>query len=290
MYVLCNMLYTGIMIIAVDIGGTKTIVAALGDSGRILSEERITTSHNINEFTKDLLRLLQTATQGQTPTAISIASAGLVDSQKGLIIHSPNLTWTNFPIRDALSQTYQCPIYLENDASIAALASVKALKTTPTLALYVTIGTGIGTSIIMNGHLYPALSRSEAGHMVFETAEGLKSWESFASGRAITKQLGRLAADITDPQDWQSVAEHLAVGLRTLIPAIRPDVVILGGGVGTYFHSYSKQLEQLLQEQIPKFIPLPTLVQANDPEKAVIHGCYHYVIDDRNNTEIAQTA
>lgn len=265
------------MIIAVDVGGTKTLLVTFDGKGQVLHEDRFPTPSDPQEFLKELKSRL-TAFDGQ-PEILSVAVPGLVDVSNGVIEYLPNLGWAGLALRTELAQYMHCPIFIENDANIAGLGATHALEAMPRLSLYITIGTGIGTGVITNGAIDPALSRAEAGHMVFETERGLfQTWEQFASGRAITKEFGQLAADITSPQDWEKIASHLSVGLRVLIPALQPEVVIVGGGVGAHFSQFVEPLQQQLRSQIPAFIPMPRLLQAIDAEKAVIHGCYFYAL------------
>lgn len=68
-------------------------------------------------------------------------------------------------------------------------------------------------------------------------------------------------------------------GFLAVIPVIQPDVIIIGGSIGTYFDQYQAQLKGILKEKLPPHIPLPKLVQAKHPEQAVIYGCYYYALD-----------
>lgn len=267
------------MIVAVDIGGTKTIVAGFDSSGKMISEERVSTAKDTEEFSATLLSLLERFPANEVE-AISAAAPGLIDIDAGVVVYSPNLKWENYPIREILSKRFSCPIYLGNDAHIAGIGATHALDDIPELSLYISVGTGIGIGIISNGKIDPAFSRSEAGHMVFQTENGLQTWEEFASGRAITKRFGRLAAELQDEAEWQIIADQLAVGLRVLIPALQPDIVIVGGGIGAHLEHFENPLIKALQTQLrePKLIKLPPIIKAIDPEKAVIHGCYYHAL------------
>jgi glucokinase len=64
-----------------------------------------------------------------------------------------------------------------------------------------------------------------------------------------------------------------------VIPTLQPDVIIIGGSIGTYYPRYSTDLKALLKERLPDHIPLPRLVQAKHPELAVLYGCYYYGVD-----------
>lgn len=268
------------MIVAVDVGGTKTLVVPLDDKGKMAKPViRITTPNDPSIFLLELKKILSTFDPSSIEEIV-IGVPGIVNSD-GMILRCGNLPWNNFALKKILSVDYHCPIFVQNDAKLAGLAETNALKEMPPLSLYVTIGTGIGTGIITHGKLDTALSLSEAGHMVLLTPSGLDTWENFASGHAIAKRLGYEAHEIVDKQDWKKIAENIATGLMALIPALQPDIVIIGGGIGLYFEQYSQHLHQVLEKNIPDFINLPFIKQAVHPYEAVLYGCYYYATHQR---------
>lgn len=276
------------MIVAVDIGGTKTLAALFDEHGKVIAEKRILTNKNIQLFLQDLRTLLKEVAPNPAQ-AISIAAPGQINTKEGAIVYSPNLKWHNVALVHELMKEYSCPIYLQNDANIAGLGATRTMRTVPPLVLYVTIGTGIGTGVIINGHVNPALEHGEGGHMVFATQHGLREWEAFASGRAIYQRFGRLASDITNPADWQRVADALLVGFRVLIPILQPNLILIGGGVGTYFEHFQLPLQKMLRQEIPQFIPIPPIQKVAQPEKAVIYGCYYHALDSLQHNRTTPT-
>jgi predicted NBD/HSP70 family sugar kinase len=191
------------------------------------------------------------------------------------------LPWTNFNIAAELAGVLgDAPVFIENDAKLAGLGETRFLKNIPNQSLYVTISTGIGTGIITYGHIDPALHNSEGGHALVEYDGVVQRWENFASGQAIYKVYGKYARDITSKRAWYQIADRISRGFLAIIPVLQPDVIIIGGSIGTYFDRYGKQLEGLLKEKLPPHIPCPKIVQAKYPELAVIYGCYYYAIDN----------
>jgi predicted NBD/HSP70 family sugar kinase len=269
------------MIVTIDIGGTKTLIVYFDILGKPIKEVRFATEHSPEEFLAHLdLELAQFTTD--EIKAIAVAAPGMIDSKAGIILYSPNLKWKNIELTAHLSERFHCPIYLGNDANFAGLGAVQALDAIPPLALYITIGTGIGTGLIIDGDIHPAVTHAEGGHMLFQTEQGLQEWEQFASGKAIAARYKRLAIDIQEDSHWKQIAFQLVVGLRALIPALQPNIIIFGGGVGTQFDRFTGHLQTQLRAELPAFIPLPTFIQAIDPEKAVIHGCYYYALTHQN--------
>ncbi|MGI0134968.1 MAG: ROK family protein, partial [Candidatus Micrarchaeaceae archaeon] len=99
-------------------------------------------------------------------------------------------------------------------------------------------------------------------------------WESFASGHAIVQRFGKKAADITDPATWQRIAHDLAMGFVELIAIAQPQIIVIGGGVGTYYDRFEPFLLQELQQIKNPLIDLPIIRKAARPEDAVLYGCY----------------
>lgn len=262
------------MIIAVDIGGTKTLVASFHGERSITNEERFPTPHDPKEFLKELLAVLERF-RAKDAQAICLAAPGIIGAD-GTVLRCSNLPWTNFELRKLLSESYGCPIFVNNDAKLAGLAETHSLKEAPPLSVYVTVSTGIGTGIIIRGRLDAALSRSEGGYMVFQTSQGPMAWEKLASGHAIRDHFGKMAVDIHDPKDWHEVVERLTLGFETLIPLLQPQVIIIGGSVGTYFERFGHLLTEALRTRIPTYIDMPRIVQAQHPQEAVVYGCYYY--------------
>src|SRR5690606_25422172 len=139
----------------------------------------------------------------------------------------------------------KAPVLIENDANLAGLAEARMLDPTPVSSLYVTISTGIGTGVITNGHIDPGLRLSEGGRALIEYDGSVREWESFASGKAIYTIYGKFARDITNKRHWDQIADRISRGFLAAIPLIQPDVIIIGGSIGTYFQRYGKQLEAI---------------------------------------------
>jgi glucokinase len=130
--------------------------------------------------------------------------------------------------------------------------------------------------LVLNGELHTGLDRSEGGHIVIKTTDGWQSWESLASGRSIMRRFGKKAADITDPDTLHAIANDLALGFQAIIPTLQPDLIIIGGSVGTYFERYGHLLQEILRRRLHDVVDVPPIKKATHPEEAVLYGCYHY--------------
>lgn len=266
------------MVITVDIGGTKTLVASFSGH-ELVREDRFATPREADSFFADLFPLLK-AHAGQHPQlqAISIAAPGIIDHHKGSVKRFGNLPWVDLPLKQLLrDQGYDCPILLDNDANLAALNEAHCFSPIPQTCLYITVSTGIGGGVIINGRITPPLSNTEPGHMMLRRGRDYVKWQDVASGRALVERTGRRASQLKDAGLWREHAGYVADGLLTLIPTLQPSVVVIGGGVGAYLHRHwLLPLEEILQERMPSFIDIPPIVQAEQPDEAVIYGCKIY--------------
>lgn len=266
------------MLIAVDTGGTKTLIALFGDDGRVRETIKLPTPKNQIEYVELVKNTLQKNFAELKIDAIMIALPGIV--KNGVALWCNNLKWKNFDAANVFKGTLgRTPVFIENDANLAGLAETRSIHPLPTLVLYVTVSTGIGTGIITEGAIDPALRYSEGGRTIIEFEGEMREWEQFASGSAVYKHFGKYARDITAKSDWDAIADRISRGLLAIIPVLQPETIVIGGSIGTYFQNYSKELDRILDTKLPAHIPTPTLSQAIHPEEAVIYGCYYYAID-----------
>lgn len=264
--------------IGVDVGGTKTLVALFGKSGEILQQLKFPTAKTYPKFIKDLGGALKQVTAGNKIEAICVALPGLLDRQRGIGLEFGNLSWRNIKIvSDVQKLLPGTSVLIENDSKLAGLSEALLVQTKYKKALYLTISTGIGDGIIINGIIDPDFVDSEPGHMVLEHEGKLKKWEDFASGRALVEQTGKLAQEITDEKIWYRFSKNLAKGMAVLVAALKPDVIIIGGGVGSYFERYGHFLTHELKKYENNMVKMPPVVKAKRPEEAVIYGCYDFI-------------
>jgi len=264
------------MIVAVDTGGTKTLVAVFDTDGQIVAEERFPTPHDISGYITELCSTIDRLTKDIEITCISVGLPGTI--QDGVMVWAGNLEWADIDIASLLKPHYACPVVVENDANLAGLAETRALSETPPICLYMTISTGIGTGVILDGRIDPLLSRVEGGRIMLEHGEGYEIWELFASGKAILGRYGKLASEIDDEATWREIAANLAQGMLALLPFLKPDVVVIGGGVGVHFDRFvpfvNEQMTANLRDDYR-----PRLVKAAHPDEAVLYGCYYHALD-----------
>jgi glucokinase len=258
--------------IGVDLGGTKMAVGVVDSEQKVqyqgrepstgLSEEKV-----VEELAEELLEAKQARPD---VLAAGLGIPATIDRERGLAIHAVNLTITDVPIRDLMQERLGLPVYVDNDANVAALAEfLYGAGRGATDVVMLTIGTGIGGGLILNGEVYRGSTgaAAELGHIVIDE-NGPKCQgncpnhgcvEALASGTAIAKA-GKAAAE-RDPDSalGKALAEgpiagrtvtelalagdgparevvaqagrHIGVALSSLANIFDPDVFVIGGGV-----------------------------------------------------------
>ncbi len=250
------------MIAAVDIGGTKIAAGLVDDTGRLLAQSECPTTPEKGLFDgleriRDMLQQLLSQAGGSLQ-GIGIGCTGPVDAARGTIGNVEFLPgWQGANLVEALSQAFGVSAAIENDADAAALGEWAwgAGRGTRSFLL-VTVGTGIGAGLVLDGHLYRGVAGAhpEIGHHVIDPsgppcfcgAHGC--WESLASGPAMerwarenhpqgqwtsARQLCLLSVE-GDPLAQAAVqrtGRYLGLGLANLVTLFSPEMIALGGGL-----------------------------------------------------------
>ncbi|HUD05860.1 MAG TPA: ROK family protein [Candidatus Saccharimonadales bacterium] len=261
------------MYLGIDVGGTKTLVAALDNDGVIVEHLRFPTPVRYENFILELAKTIDKLTTKKFKSA-GTGIPGRIDRKKGVAIGFGRLTWPEVPIKKDFEKITHCPVVIENDANLAGLSEAMLVKREYNRVLYVTIGTGIGTGIIDDQKIDPNFFDTEGGQILLEHGGRLQKWEDFASGMAIVKQFGKKARDIHDQNTWKLIATNIYVGLIDLIAVIQPEIIILGGGVSSHYRHFSKFLKADFKHYENVLVPIPPIIQAERPENAVLYGCY----------------
>jgi predicted NBD/HSP70 family sugar kinase len=261
------------MYLAVDIGGTKTLVAKFSEEGEILYEEPFQTPADY----ADLIKTLKERTPAHIfadCTAGTIAIPGRADRDNGVGVVFGNRPWQNIPIINDFKSHIDIPLSLDNDANLAGLSEALYRKDRFRKVLYITVSTGIGSGFAIDGHISPDFQDAEIGFMLIEHEGKRGYWQDFASGTALVKQLGKHASEIEDEQDWALLAEYLSIGVINVCAMLNPEVIVFGGGVGKYFSKFENLLKRELAKYPTPMIDIPPIEVALNPDRAVIYGCY----------------
>lgn len=263
------------MILAIDVGGSKVLVTTFTEDGKQNKSKKFKTPVMYPDFIEELKGVIRELIGDEQPNACAIALPGTLDRDNGIALYFGNLPWENVRIRDDLSDILQCPIFLENDAKLACLAEANSVKDLYSRVLYVTVSTGIGLGLTVNGEIDYSVNDAGGRGIMLEYQGKIMAWEEFASGKAIVAQTGKMASEITDEEDWYMVARNIAIGLISLITTLSPDCIIMGGGVGTHLEKFHEHLHEELEIYRSKMITkMPQIMKAKHPEEAVVYGGY----------------
>lgn len=266
------------MYLAIDIGGTKTLLAVFNTHGKVVFEHKTKTDSTYSRFIDDIKTALNNELKDFEFSAACCSAPGLINHKSGVVTRFGRLPWRNVPLKHDLEKLLgHVPVLIENDAKLAGLSEALLVHEKYKKVLYLTISTGIGGGVIINGKIGADLINTEPGQMLLEHGGKLKTWEDIASGRALKERYGKLASEINDPKIWQDFAQDIARGLEQLLAVIQPDVVIFGGGVGAHFEKFGHYLHEDLKKIRNDMVKIPPIIKAHRPEEAVVYGCYDLI-------------
>ncbi len=264
--------------VGIDIGGTKVAGGVVDVNGNIVHRARRDTPHRskspsvVEDTIVDVVDELMQIVGSETVAAVGIGAAGFVAADRATVVFAPHLSWRHEPLRETLQKRVSVPIYVDNDANAAVWAEWKfGAAQGETHVMMITLGTGIGGGILINGHLQRGRFgiAGEFGHM--QVVPGghrcecgnRGCWEQYASGNALVREARSLvsanspiASDLLDrvegrpsnltgpliteaardgdPTARELLAEignWLGVGIANLAAAFDPGTFVIGGGV-----------------------------------------------------------
>ncbi|MGH2857518.1 MAG: ROK family protein [Solirubrobacteraceae bacterium] len=229
----------------VETGGTWT-VCALGDGrGRLAAREQFRTGppeHTISEIAAFF-------NAHDRPAAVGVGAFGPLDLRPGSptwgeVTTTPKADWRRFPLATRIRDELGLPVAFDTDVNAAAVGEHRwgAGRDCGSLC-YLTVGTGIGAGILVDGRPLHGLVHPEAGHMLIghdpvrDPFAGVcpvhgDCWEGLAGGEAIAARWGADASELPDDHPgWALEVDYLALGILAIVMIISPQRVIAGGGV-----------------------------------------------------------
>lgn len=258
--------------VGVDLGGTNIAVGLVDENYQIVARHSVPTNAGrpVEQLVADIAGAIKTVLQiaGKDISScamIGVGAPGTCDIPNGVVIRSYSLSWKDVPLSEMLQKYFQIPVHIDNDANCAALAEVKAgaARGCQNMVL-VTLGTGIGSGIVLDGKIYSGLSGSgtEIGHMLIDHNGELcfcgrrGCWDAYASVTALIIQAKRAAAgrpesilntipqingksifeaadkgDITAKAVVAQYCSYIALGISDIVNIFAPEMILLGGGV-----------------------------------------------------------
>jgi fructokinase len=245
----------------IEAGGTKFVCIIGRNPDEIYQEERFPTT-NPEETIKRAVDFFRPYQSSRELEAIGIASFGPVDLNKesptyGFITSTPKPGWANVDLRGEIQRKLSVPVAFDTDVNAAAYGEKYWVQENHKLDpfIYVTIGTGIGVGVIINGSLLHGLVHTEAGHMAIphdlekDPFPGVcpfhgDCWEGLASGISMNERWKKQPQDLPDDHiAWELETDYTAFALVNLIYAYSPMRIILGGGVSQHpaFHTVVRE-------------------------------------------------
>jgi len=231
-------------------GGTKFICAVGASPNDIQREDRFPTTTPVETLDKAIAFFKQAEQDFGKLSALGFASFGPIDPNPasptyGFILPTPKPGWSNANVLGMLKSAFDIPMTFDLDVNGAALGeglwgAAQGLDT----FMYLTVGTGIGGGVMMNGKLLHGLLHPEMGHILLPHdkerdpfAGGCPfhndCFEGLASGPALEKRWGQKAETLPhDHPAWVLEAHYIALALTNFIYTISPQRIIMGGGVG----------------------------------------------------------
>ena len=305
--------------LGVDLGGMSIKAGVVNGNGEILHSDKVHTGREryYTHIIKDMADLCKAVVTEagldiKDIESIGVGSPGIPNKKQGILISSNNLNFTNVPIKDELQKYFDLPVYLDNDANVAALAeSVAGASHEVDHSVLITLGTGIGGGVIIDNKIYSGFNDagSELGHMCI-VHEGIQCscgrkgcFEKYASASALISQTkeaieknpgSRMAemvegnldkvdartafdtqklGDETADKVVKEYIEYLADGVMNIVNMLFPEVIVIGGGVGNEGENLFVPLREAMKKrEYTHDVPATKIKGAEMGNKAGIVG------------------
>jgi glucokinase len=275
------------LIFAADLGGTHLRAATVDQKGQIHSRFKQNTpqAHDANAIVDAVIAAVREFQKTADISAVSLVVPGTVNVQEGAVVKAPNLPCLDgFRLAAALSSQLDLPTILENDANAAAVGEMwRGAGVGCNTIICVTLGTGVGGGIILDGKLWRGVdgAAAEIGHMCVDPFGGVACTcgsrgclEVFASATAIVRmtqeasprypdsvlhnQENRTAEMIFEAgkqgdelaiEIFRRMGVYLGIGLANLINILNPELIVIGGGVVNGWDLFEKHMHQQVEER-----------------------------------------
>lgn len=300
----------------IDIGGTNTKIGLFDHSGTILhylihpTSKSLSPEAFIDQLAQECDQILFSELGfhlGDKRLVGVGAGAPMANYFSGMVEHAPNLGWKNVALRNLFAEKFKTNAVIENDANLAAVGEKKwgAGKNFSDFIL-VTLGTGVGTGLILNGKLYRGHNAlgAEGGHIIIPNKNerlcscgGMNHLESYLSAKGIKQTIFELISE-----EWtieklgtefkngnhkainiiDTIALELASGLVSMAVLFGPQSFIIGGGVSKLGDSFNqvvlKKFNELVHFSLKGKVSITTASLSSD--KGAIYGGAAHIIDE----------
>lgn len=252
--------------LAIDIGGTKTIIALVENTNVVATERFETNLNGFEDFLADFYinfkKLCgELKIDPMSITSAVIASPGLLDFQKGIVIRAINLNWTSVYLVQRLREILHIEdILLFSDKSCAALAEYTSRLGYCSNLLYITVSTGISCAFVIDGKIWNGTNNfaGEIGQIVTQGIEFTRdrTLEGISSGGAILRNSGKTGDELQAQADAGDVdaefvlvkaGQTMAMAVYNLFQVFDPEICVIGGGVAVGSETFFNSVRQTLR-------------------------------------------
>jgi len=305
--------------IGIDVGGTGIQTGAVNDEGIILAEESIITRtdipfpEQIRNMVDSVRRIIDACgLELKDVASVGVGIPGIASKETGEVIKCANMGWNHVPFRQEWEKLISLPLYIENDANVAALAeSIAGVSAGTSSSVFITIGTGIGSGIILNGKIWSGAHGigGELGHVILDldgvpcscgnhgclerycsatalirfAREAVQLFPDCSLLKAVDGNPDRIEArtviDLARTNDPLASAlytkwiSYLSQAIASVVNLLDPEVIVIGGGVSRA----GAFLLEAIASRFPQYVifkdqPLPDLKLASLGAKAGIIG------------------
>ena len=263
----------------IEAGGTKFVCVVGSGPNDIVEEIRFPTAQVAEETIRRAIAFFEPYTHNANLAAVGIASFGPVDLNPvspsyGYITTTPKPGWSQVDLRGNIKRALNLPVAFETDVNAAAFGEYYWTPVNRSLDpfVYITVGTGIGVGVLVNGRPVHGLVHPEAGHISIphdkekDPFTGICPYhkdclEGLASGPAMTERWGQDVKTLSDSHPaWELEAEYIALALVNLTYAYSPQKIVLGGGVSMH-HGLYKSVREKVQQYLNGYIQSPVVLE-----------------------------
>lgn len=297
--------------LGIDLGGTNIVAGVVDEDYKIIATNKVKTNlpRPSEEIVDDIAKVSIEAAKAagieiKDIAAVGIGTPGSINPKTGIVTYSNNLGFYDLPLGDMLRERLGVDLFLENDANAAAYGEYIAGAGRGTKNfIAVTLGTGVGGGIIIDGKLYSGSNYAggELGHTVIQmngeacTCGRLGCYEAYASATALIRQTKQAMIRFPESSMWQlcdgrldnasgktafnamrngdeagkavvdNYIGYVAVGLANIINTFQPDVICIGGGISKEGETLIAPIREIISgENYARNIPAKTVIKAAD--------------------------
>lgn len=303
-------------LVGIDIGGTSVEIAVMNLAGKLLDKTIFETQKHVKSLVSTIANnvidlIKNCGLEISQVYGVGIGVPGITDVEKGVVVDAPSIGWKNMPLKMQLESLLPFPVYIDNDVNVAVLGERwKGAGKSHTNFLMITLGTGIGCGVIINGDLYRGASYAagEIGYMVTDKDSAEKKYDqtftgygfldSHVGGPSITRRMLNYLGD-SNNEDWSAKRifemaidgdkkafeivnesiSHLSFALINVISILNPEKIVLGGGISKsmdYFLPY-------LSTTMKKHLPIETEVVITDVEDVSLIGAGYLLLREHDS-------